>query len=992
MKCSLTRLPVFPFSRLLVFTVVATLLIAQVSAFDVIDIPDPNLKQVVRESLKLPDEIPLTRQEMLRLHKLDAVDRGITALTGLEHATFLEDARFDRNQISDLRPLAGLVNLEILELRGNPIVDISPLMNLANLERLTLIGNQIDDISPLSGLLRLTNLILDENQVVSLSPLMNLANLTHLGLNGNQIDDISPLANLTQLRHIGLARNQIRDINPLAGLIRLESLVLNRNQISDISPLANLTNLKTLFLIGDRSISDITPLANLTQLMRLRLSGQSISDITPLANLTQLIHFRLDNNQIRDISSLANLTLLEELALNKNAITDITPLIGLKNLRELRLADNPIHDLRPLVQLEGVELDIEIDFSQLDKLNIVVEIPDPNLKQVIRETLSLSEDIPLTQLQMQRLTRLAAWHSGITDLTGLEYATSLQVVSLVGNQIQDLRPLARLINLELVAFDSNSISDISPLANLTNLKHLRLASNPFISDITPLQNLTNLTYLSLAGTSITDITSLANLVNLEKLRINRTLITDYTPLEGLTKLVELHYDEVCKIAPLPPSVTERIESRSFPSVVQAWGGIGWTPVLNRPNLSDEEHITLHDLYFSPTFQTLAWDATPTEPTHGLATQLAGNLEYAREVRQQWLDQNPNMVFLRSMLIQEYSSTDAFPPDSDFWLRDANGEIMRKWTGSYLVNFLKPEVQQLIIGRIIAIEQCGLYDGVMLDGFRSHGTGFSGRHLYPVTREEIIQAILNILRTVRAQVRDDFLILANVNETKPTRYAEFLNGVFMEIAGDHPGGYSHDWLIVLEDTLSWAVENLRSPQINCLYAQGIDIEPLDGPNNLRWMRVTTTMSMTHSDGYALYRGIRGNSHFWYPFWDADLGRPIGPKAQLYKDLPGLFIREFTNGWAVYNRSGQAQAITLPASATPVSDRGDASASLTHQLPDLDGEIYLKAPNPTDVNGDGVVNILDLVQVANEFGKSTPDPNGDGAVNILDLVFVAQQFSQ
>ena len=68
------------------------------------------------------------------------------------------------------------------------------------------------------------------------------------------------------------------------------------------------------------------------------------------------------------------------------------------------------------------------------------------------------------------------------------------------------------------------------------------------------------------------------------------------------------------------------------------------------------------------------------------------------------------------------------------------------------------------------------------------------------------------------------------------------------------------------------------------------------------------------------------------------------------------------------------------------------SVTHQLPDLDGEIYLKAPNPADVNGDGSVNILDLVQVANGFGQSVPDPNGDGAVNILDLVFVTQQFSQ
>ena len=67
-------------------------------------------------------------------------------------------------------------------------------------------------------------------------------------------------------------------------------------------------------------------------------------------------------------------------------------------------------------------------------------------------------------------------------------------------------------------------------------------------------------------------------------------------------------------------------------------------------------------------------------------------------------------------------------------------------------------------------------------------------------------------------------------------------------------------------------------------------------------------------------------------------------------------------------------------------------MTHLLPDLDGEIYLKAKNPADVNGDWKVNVLDLVQVANGLGQDTPDPNSDGQVNILDLVFVAQTFSQ
>ena len=49
--------------------------------------------------------------------------------------------------------------------------------------------------------------------------------------------------------------------------------------------------------------------------------------------------------------------------------------------------------------------------------------------------------------------------------------------------------------------------------------------------------------------------------------------------------------------------------------------------------------------------------------------------------------------------------------------------------------------------------------------------------------------------------------------------------------------------------------------------------------------------------------------------------------------------------------------------------------------------------SDVNGDSVVNVLDLVLVAGDFGVENPshtDVNGDGVVNILDLVIVANAF--
>ena len=650
----------------------------------------------------------------------------------------------------------------------------------------------------------------------------------------------------------------------------------------------------------------------------------------------------------------------------------------------------------------------------------VVDIPDPNLESAIREELNLPNEISLTQQEMLRLIRLDAGNQEIKDLTGLEHATNLKRIAVHQNDISALNPLADLTQLERLSLWGNPISDLSPLSNLINLKHLDLGGCQ-VSDITPIENLIELTYLTLhSNLRIVDITPIANLTQLVELRLSHNQIVDISPLANLSELrvltifgnqiadhtpldglllTHLEFDECCEVLSLP--VEDRMENRSFPSVFQAW-----------PEKGLRKDLTaFHDLYWHGLPFGLNWRTTSERQ------MLTGDIEKAKAQRDELLSKNPNMLFLVTIQYRDAIVGSQYPEDFPYWVRDENGNPVKAWydrqndqgdVKMYLLDFTNPDVQDIIVQRAVAVSKCGLYDGIVFDWWHESIVSLSDWNDWSKqysTVEAELEARLSMVRRIREIVREDFLIIGNTNDRKIPVTGPYLNGGFMEVPVNLQGtletpvnvlqsDYIHERLAEIESSLFWLDQNLRSPRVNCLEGWGIIAEDPYSQNNKRLMQIITTLSLTHSDGYFSYfRGWHlGREYVWYDFWEANLGRPIGSKAQLHQNIEGLFIREFTNGWAVYNRSGAAQTITLPESATPVSDRENNAASTTHILPDLDGEIYLTTRSFADVNGDGHVNILDLIQVTNGLGKSSPDPNGDGVVNILDLVFVAQQLSQ
>ena len=942
-----------------------TLVLGSTAFAQLVGIPDPNLRAAVRAELKLPADAAITQDDMNRLTHLTAYSSGIIDLTGLDAAGNLRDLVLGDNPLRNLFSLENLTNLRRLVIHDCGIGNLNSLSRLSQLEELNVRNNPISDLTPLVGLTALKGLDSSQCSIIDISPLAGLVNLEVLQLNDNQIIDVRPISQLTSLRKLELQQNKITDYSPLDSLsleiFHYDQFSMQTQPVNIPDPNLRAAVREALKLPADAAItqddmgrlkhlsayrSDIINLSGLESakhLEELILGGNPISDLRPLTGLTNLWRLVVPNCQISDISPLSGLRQLVELIVRENPISDITPLVGLTELKSLDLG-----------------LCLIVDFSPLT---------------------------PLTNLLTLQIN-----HNKIVDIRLPSTLTSLRKLELQYNQIIDVRPLSKFTSLRHLKLQHNQIIDVRPLSTLTSLQHLELHHNKIIN-VRPLLTLTSLEHLELQRNKISDVRPLSTLTSLRYLNLQRNQITDYTPVDSLS-LDTLFYDQVCEIPPLP--LEPRLENRKYPSIAARWSGYGWPPVHNRPELSDAENIALHDLWFhTDEFGLRLSDINNT-------ITVSGDLDEAIRLRDELRALNPNQVILMSY---SYAAAhfDEFPEDSPYWIRNDDGTIFRPYDRTGVpkpyhgrIDFTHPDFQDRIVQWAVAVSKCGLYDGIFFDSWSEVWPIIVGIDINGVLHkfrslEAEVRARLNIVQRIRAHTRPDFLIMGNTNHNIIPLTGPYLNGGFMEIDWPIEAGNRHDTgnTLTLKNSLTWLEANLREPRINVLEGKTIPNEPRDSPANRRWVRALTTLSLTHSNGYVSHNNAHDQRRDWHDFWDADLGRPIGPKAQLYHEsIPELFIREFTNGWAVFNRSGEAQVITLPEEVQGVAS---GVVNTEHELPNLDGEMYLrvKPKNPADVNGDGVVNILDLTLVAQSFGtdKKGIDVNGDGVVNVFDLVQVA-----
>jgi len=319
-----------------------------------------------------------------------------------------------------------------------------------------------------------------------------------------------------------------------------------------------------------------------------------------------------------------------------------------------------------------------------------------------------------------------------------------------------------------------------------------------------------------------------------------------------------------------------IEKTAYPKI-----SMFWTPVRDDHSLWG---VARHDLVVTSTgWLGLEFDREP----HGLADGFTEeSFAVARGKVAEVRELNPDIILLCEVNFYEYQD-DWLPEDHEWWLR-AKGQREQFWPGTHRMDWYNADYCAHVVRQTLALQEAGI-DGVYYDNLRDEPEPW-----------------LALLKDVRRQTSDDFLILANYGYAidEYDFAAPYLNGIMYE------SGFSHgrtEWDETIEK-MRHTESLLRPPTISCVErfedVEGRSDGPLPrhrtpaqrDPQTRRW---SMCYSLIIGDYYYLFSDNTYHSHDWYPEYDVKIGLPKGPGERL---TAHVWQREYEKATVVVNLPG------------------------------------------------------------------------------------------
>ncbi|QCY59805.1 leucine-rich repeat domain-containing protein [Bacillus thuringiensis] len=468
-------------------------------------------------------DTPITKKDLLQIKTLSIYSgKGINEIAGLEYMTNLEKLTLRESNVTDISAISKLRSLKYVDLTSNSIESIHSIGQLENINMLFLRDNKISDLTPLSKMKKIKTLDLIGNNIKDIQPLFTLSTMKQLYLANNQISDLNGIDRLNNVELLWIGNNKINNVESISKMSNLIELEIADSEIKDISPLSQLGNLQVLNL-EENYISDISPLSTLTNLHEINLGANEISDVRPVEELGKRISIDIQRQKIflneasvdEEIKipvynlkgePLQNINVKSEGAtLNNGFIKWNSP--GEK-IYEFKLDTNSTESK---IRFNGTVIQNIVE-KQKESQNVIL---DKNLQQHINKENLGRENLnaPITKedlLQIKTVEILKEKGKEIKDITGLEYMTNLEKLTIEGVGLKNIEFISNLKQLNDVNVSHNQIEDTTPLSLLKNLQWLNLTDNR-IKDVTVLGSMLDLLSLKLAENEIRDVRPLIQL-------------------------------------------------------------------------------------------------------------------------------------------------------------------------------------------------------------------------------------------------------------------------------------------------------------------------------------------------------------------------------------------------------------------------------------------------------------------------------------------------
>ena len=750
----------------------------------------------------------------------------------------------------------------------------------------------------------------------------------------------------------------------------------------------------------------------------LEATGGAFGGIEPISRFHEVFQGPVDASYAAAVVGLETEAFLEKIREN----------IGLQNIGLLVLDSANGGMKRDAWTSNFRDILFALDFPQLvDKTPVVpepdrlpgafVHIPDTNLRAAIAEELGKSPNAPITVADMERLGRLHAADRGIQDLTGLQFATNLNWLSLDDNeisdlsplagliglrtlglhhnpvselsalrglinltrlwfnrtQVSDLSPLARLINLEGLYFDADNVSDLSPLTGLVNLEHLYFDSKK-VSDLSPLAGLINLRTFHTWGNPVSDLSPLAGLTKLEQVDICGADLSDLTPLASLTGLKELYLrsngiSDISPLATLAGLNRLNLSENQISDISPLAGltNLKWLAV-NQNKISD-----LSPLEGLRENIKLVWHENPVFPKGGPKIEGPWLWVLLPDTK---LDSSTDLLSEASggkvteVEIATHGATEGQPLGEDVW----TFHRLPPAGHNNIERMLQRSLRDGVIYGTVPLyspreQETTIYVGSK-DGFK---VWLNGVLIYENLRYLASEDYTDFFQITLQPGRNVLLVAVH---THSNGFFGFETGTEYTLSTGIGYTFSqipiHTGDTFTLDIRAENVTNLAGWQFNIAFDPAI-LEAID----------VTEGSFLKTDG--------GTTFFQGGTIDNAAGRIVGLSA----------ARLSTQG---VGGTGTLLQVRFKAKATGQTELAlrnfEFAASTGDSIPAGPHEIHITIEGRLatgDVNRDGRVSIIDLVLVAQQLGKRVPagspvDVNGDGIVSILDLIRVAQGIAE